>query len=104
MTDALRKTRIELEAEHQPQYVHHDSIDRISRADEQELADTTHRDNAAEMTHQLVASIRRLEAEIEFLEMNVGRVIPGRHRDDLRMTRRGIRNLTQKLSGIRHVV
>jgi hypothetical protein len=24
MTDALRKARIELEAEHQPQYVHHD--------------------------------------------------------------------------------
>jgi hypothetical protein len=104
MTDALRKTRIELEAEHQPQYVHRDSIDRISRADEQELADTAHRDNAAEMTRLLLASIRRLEAEIEFIEMNAGRVIPGRHRDDLRMTRRGVKNLTRKLVDNRHNV
>lgn len=78
-------------------YVRGTSEPRLSRVDEQHIADTARLSNTELLTAEVLQSLNRIYGELDAIERNLGQIASGNHRDAIRFARRGINSIAKTL-------
>ena len=93
--NAVRRATAKLAADHRPRQLHHEP--RLSRRDEQDIADVAKLRNGQATRGELLAALARIDADVEHVKATLGRVAPGDHRGYFREIEHGIAGVKRAL-------